>query len=475
MWIQGFVFFYYVVVLVVLVWVLLCFWLELMVWLLWILVIELVLLVGIFVYILFGEICLCGVDCEIMINVCLCLLGLWKFSFEVLCNVFDFVVLIIVVNCVIMGFVVVVGNCVILLVEDDSVMVDLVVVLDDVCDYVYLLFYIWLDDVLGCVVVDVVICVVGWGVKVCVVIDVFGLCVFVWFESWQCMKDVGVECVEVLLLGWFIIGSLVYCKDLCNYCKIVVIDYVMGFIGSCNCLDMVFVVKLCFVLWVDILLCIEGLVVCQMQVVFLQDWMSYIGEDLGDMLCMIGFVSVFGEIVQVVVIGFDDWQGLLLDCMVMMIYVVWDKLVIIMFYYVFDVLLDSVICMVVWCGVDVIMVLFVCNDLLIVQVMFEGFYYGFVFVGVKLMLFQDGFLYVKIIIVDGCMIMVGSVNMDCCSFELNYEMNMLFLGGDLIEVLDVCQQIYIVCVELIIIGEICVWLLWWWLCNNLLVLVVFIL
>ena len=110
------------------------------------------------------------------------------------------------------------------------------------------------------------------------------------------------------------------------------------------------------------------------------------------------------------------------------------------------------------------------NDSLVVQATSEGFYYGLVAAGVKLMLFEGGLLHAKIISVDDEMVMLGSANMDRRSFELNYEMNMLFLGGDLTEALDQRQQTYIDRAHPVDLEEIRDWSLWRRLRNNLLAL-----
>ncbi|MBD9526228.1 cardiolipin synthase [Paracoccus sp. PAR01] len=470
MWTQMFVFIHYAIALAVSVRVLLRPRLEPTVRLSWILVIELVPLIGIIAYVLFGEIRTRGAEVEHMANVRSRLSGLWRPSPELVRNPPDFAAPLIAANRATTGFGAVAGNRASLLSEEDSAIDDLVAAIDSAQDHVHLLFYIWLDDVSGRAVAQAAIRAAQRGVTVRAVIDAFGSRAFSYSDSWRELREAGAECVEALPLGLPIIGGLFRRMDLRNHRKIVVIDHVLGFTGSRNCADKAFAVKPRYAPWVDVLLRIEGPVVRQMQAVFLQDWMSYAREDLGDMLQTVPSVLPQGDIAQVVATGPDDRQGTLSDCMATMFHAAREKLVITTPYYVPDSSLDTAIRTAARRGVDVTMILPARNDSLVVQATSEGFYYGLVSAGVKLMLFQDGLLHAKIITADGRMSMLGSANMDRRSFELNYEMNMLFVGEDLTAELDARQESYIARSESITIGEIRAWSLWRRLRNNLLAL-----
>lgn len=50
----------------------------------------------------------------------------------------------------------------------------------------------------------------------------------------------------------------------------------------------------------------------------------------------------------------------------------------------------------------------------------------FLKVGVFIYSYKDGFMYVKIVFVDDIIVIIGIVNMDVCSFELNYEIISVF-------------------------------------------------
>lgn len=470
MWTEIIAYAHFLLALVVVIRVLLRPALEPTVRLSWILVIELVPLVGVVAYILFGEVRMRSAEKSTMARVRQHLSGLWQPSPEVVRKPPALAAPVVAANQAIGGFYAVAGNHATLLAEDDSAIADLVAAIDDAQVHVHMLFYIWLDDASGRSVAEAAIRAAGRGVKVRAVIDAFGSRAFGRSDVWARMRAAGCECVEALPLGMPVIGLLFQRMDLRNHRKIVIIDNDLGFTGSRNCSDRAFAVKPRFAPWVDIFLRIQGPVVRQMQAIFLQDWMSYTGEDLGDMLCMVPPVAAPGEIAQVVATGPDSRNGSLSDSMTTMIYAARRKLTITTPYYVPGSDLDSAIRTAARSGIDVTMILPARNDSLIVQATSEGFYYGLVKAGVKLMLFEGGLLHAKIISVDDEMVMLGSANMDRRSFELNYEMNMLFVGGDLTELLEQRQQTYIERARPIDLSDIRGWSVWRRLRNNLLAL-----
>lgn len=470
MWTEIAVFLHYAIALAVSVRVLLRPRLEPTVRLSWILVIELVPLVGIVAYVLFGEIRMRGAEVETMASVRSRLSGLWQTSPEAVRQPPKFAAPVIAANRATTGFGAVAGNRATLLAEDDSAIGDLVAAIDGAREHVHLLFYIWLDDPSGRAVAQAAARAAGRGVKVRAVIDAYGSRAFGRSAAWAAMRQAGCECVVALPMGLPVIGMLFQRMDLRNHRKIVVIDHVLGFSGSRNCSDNAFAIKPRFAPWIDVFLRFEGPVVRQMQGVFLQDWMSYTGEDLGDMLRMVQPVMAPGDIGQVVATGPDDRHGSLSDCMVTMIHAARERLIITTPYYVPDNSLDSAIRIAARRGVEVTMILPELNDSLVVQATSEGFYYGLVSAGVRLMLFRGGLLHAKIITADGQMAMIGSANMDRRSFELNYEMNMLLVGVDVTAALDARQQSYIERAHSVEPEEIRRWSLRRRLRNNLLAL-----
>lgn len=436
----------------------------------WILVIELVPFVGVVAYVLFGEIRLRGTDVQRMADVRSKLSGLWQSSPEEVKTDLGHASPMVAAARATGGFDAVTGNDIRLLSEDDDAMDAMVAAIDGARDDVHILFYIWLDDVSGRKIADAAARAASRGVKVRLIVDAIGSRQFVRSATWGRMRQAGVEAIVALPLGLPLIGALFQRLDLRNHRKILVVDNKIGFTGSRNCADMAFAVKPRFAPWIDILLQVEGPVVRQMQAIFLQDWMSYTGENLGHLLKTVPAAVTPGAIAQVVATGPDLRQGTLSDCMATMIHSARDSIFITTPYYVPDTSLDSAIRSAARRGVKVTMVLPERNDSMVVGATSEGFYYGLLRAGVRLHLFQGGLLHTKAISVDGCIAMVGSANMDRRSFEINYEMNLLVVDEQTVQALDQRQASYITRARRLELPEVADWSVWRRLRNNLLAL-----
>ena len=470
MWTEMLVYLHYALALMVSIRVLLRPRLEPAVRLSWILVIEVVPLVGIIAYVLFGEIRMRGAEVQRISDVRDRLSGLWQPSPYTVHEPFGYATPIIAAARATGGFYAVVGNDITMLPEGDDAMDEMVAAIDAAHDHVHILFYIWLDDQSGAKVAQATIRAAKRGVRVRAIIDAIGSRGFSRSQLWADMGAAGVEQVVALPLGLPIIGALFQRMDLRNHRKILVVDNELGFTGSRNCADMAFATKPRFAPWIDILLRIRGPVVRQMQAVFLQDWMSYTGEDLGSMLHSHCPAMSNGAIAQVIATGPDRREGTLSDCMVTMIHAARSCITITTPYYVPDTALDSASRSAARRGVTVTMILPEHNDSLIVEATSEGFYHGLLRAGVVVYLFQGGLLHTKAISVDDRVVMLGSANMDRRSFEINYEMNMLVIDHKLIADLDERQQSYINRSRRLNQAEVADWSVWRRLRNNLLAL-----
>ena len=436
----------------------------------WIMVVEAVPLLGIAAYLLFGEVRMKQAEVQRMSDVRDRLTGLRTAVPAVRADRSDPAGPIIAANEAVGGMQAVQGNSLQLLEESDGAIDELVAAIDAATDHVHLLFYIWLPDASGTKVAQALCRAEDRGVQCRVIVDALGSRSLVRSELWDRMSQAGVECVTAFPWGLPFISILFQRIDLRNHRKIVVIDNAVAFTGSRNCADMAFAIKARFAPWVDILVRVEGPAVRQLQGVFLSDWMSYTGRDLGPMLQPVAPVADPGVAAQVVATGPDLRAGSVSDCLSAMLHAARDRVVITTPYYVPDDALDAAIRAAARRGVQVTMILPARNDSLIVGATSQGFYYGLLAAGVRLMLFRDGLLHSKILTVDGRMAMIGSANLDRRSFELNYEVNMAVYDPEFVGLLDARQASYVARADAITLDQVRAWSPWRRIRNNALAL-----
>ena len=262
--------------------------------------------------------------------------------------------------------------------------------IDGARDHVHVLFYIWLDDGCGRRVADALCAAARRGVDCRVVVDAVGSRALIRSALWAELAQSGVELVEAMPTGLSPLRALSRRLDLRNHRKLVLIDNRIGFTGSRNAADMAFAVKPRFAPWVDVWFSVEGPVVRQMQGVFLADWMSYTGTDLGDMLDMVPEAAAPGVVAQALATGPDRRAGNVSDCIAALLAAARHRVVITTPYYVPNTVLDSAIQAAARRGVEVTLILPARNDSLLVGAVSEGFYLGLLRAGVRIVLFGPG-------------------------------------------------------------------------------------
>lgn len=436
----------------------------------WIMVIEALPVVGALSYLLFGEVRMNHAEVQRMADVRDRLTGLRTPSPDAIGDPPNFARPVVAANAAVGGMVALGGNEIRLLDETDLAIEALVDAIERARDHVHVLFYIWLPDHSGMRVADAVARAASRGVDCRVIVDALGSRALVRSDLWSKMQAAGATCVTAFPWGLPFVSVLFRRLDLRNHRKILVVDNRIGLTGSRNCADMAFAIKPRFAPWIDLLLEVEGPVVRQLQAVFLADWMSYTGRDLGHMLQPVEAVAKPGMVAQVVATGPDRRAGSISDCLAGMLHAARREVTITTPYYVPDAALDAAIRAAARRGVAVTLILPERNDSLVVAATSEGFYDGLLAAGVRLLLFQPGLLHAKILTVDGRMAMVGSANLDRRSFELNYEVNMAIFDEGLVAQIDARQQSYVERARELALDEVRGWSVLRRLRNNLLAL-----
>ena len=407
----------------------------------WIFLVSSLPIIGPIIYLMFGEVRMRRADRQRMADVRLALSNMKTPAPEALRLVDGPAAPVVAAGRFTGGMSAVAGNRLVLLEEDDRAIDRLVTAIDAAEHAVHIMFYIWLNDRSGTNVAEAVVRAANRGVDCRVIVDAIGSRRLVRSDLWGRMAAAGAECVRAFPVRNPLM-AVIRRLDLRNHRKIVVIDNRLGFTGSRNCADKAFAIKARYAPWIDIWISLQGPIVRQLQTTFLQDWMSYTGRDLGDLLEMVPAVADPGQAAQVIASGPDHAHGSLSDTMATLIHAARARIVITTPYYVPDEATDAAIRAASRRGVDVTMILPERNDSRIVAATSEGFYHGLLQAGVRLMLFQGGLIHAKIITVDGVMAMAGSANLDRRSFELNYEVNLLAIDADFTADLDARQVSY---------------------------------
>lgn len=321
------------------------------------------------------------------------------------------------------------GNSATLSADSNAAIDAMVEDFDKARETIHISFYIWLTDRNGTRVAEALQRAARRGVVCRVIVDGVGSRALTRSECWSAMRGAGVRlCTSMKLFR----GRLLFLgkrMDLRNHRKIVVVDNRITWCGSQNCADPEFRIKPRFAPWVDIMLRFEGSVALQNQLLFASDWMAEAGEDLGALMIAPssnreGFPAIaFGT-------GPTSPRGAMSDVFASLMFCAEREVVISNPYFVPD---PPLLAALIGCarrGVETTLILPKRNDAWVVGAISKAYYVGLVDAGVRLFEFRDGLLHAKTLIVDGKAALIGSANMDRRSLELNFENNILLYSPD---------------------------------------------
>jgi len=311
-------------------------------------------------------------------------------------------------------------------------------------DHVHLLFYIWLPDYNGTKIVEALQRAAKRGVTCRVMADDLGSRGIIRSEHWQAMRAAGVRVATGLPIGNPLLRLFEGRIDLRNHRKIVVIDDRITYCGSQNCADPEFRVKAKYAPWVDAVIRFEGPIARQNQFLFASDWMTYVDENLDQLLSKLRPPSMPGGIfAQVIGTGPTVRFSAMPEMFESLMFAAQREIVATTPYYVPDESLHGALCTTAYRGVDTTIVFPARNDSPFVGAASRSYYADLLKAGVKIYEYKDGLLHTKSLTLDGEVTLIGSANMDRRSFELNYENNILFHDATLTSAMRKRQQEYI--------------------------------
>ena len=187
----------------------------------------------------------------------------------------------------------------------------------------------------------------------------------------------------------------------------------------------------------------EGPIATQNQYLFARDWITYVGEDLDELLRQPVPAPRPGLPAQVIGTGPTVRYSAMPEMFESLMYAARHELVITTPYYVPDESMQNALCSAAYRGVDTTIVFPARNDSWIVAAASRSYYAELLAAGVNIYEYVGGLLHTKSLTLDGEVTLIGSANMDRRSFDLNYENNILCCDPGLTTDMRQRQQEYI--------------------------------
>jgi cardiolipin synthase A/B len=228
--------------------------------------------------------------------------------------------------------------------------------------------------------------------------------------------------------------------DLRNHRKLAVIDGRVAYTGSQNIVDEGYGHR--DLAWRDLMVRLEGPIVGQLQLVFVEDWFFETREFL-DGAEYFPISKQVGHIpIQTLPSGpsypTQNYQRMVVAA----VHAAQREVVVTTPYFVPDEVLLQAVEVAELRGVEVKIVVPERSDQIIVGAASRSYYENLIALGVDVYLYQDGLVHAKTLSVDDSMTFLGTSNLDVRSFALNFEINLVFYGAQETAIFRLVQQAY---------------------------------
>lgn len=291
--------------------------------------------------------------------------------------------------------------------------------------HIHLEYYILENDVIGNELATLLAQKSKEGVLVRLLYDDFGAQSFARTLKTM-LRESGVDIRPFYRTYW---GGRAYRINHRNHRKIVVIDGKIGFVGGINISDKYTNTpgqENQKIYWRDTHLLLEGPCVNYLQNLFLLDWKFASRKNL------LAEPQWFGtrkyksnQLVQVIASGPDQLRPSILMAYLQAIYSAHKRCYITTPYLIPDEALVLALQQAALRGVDVRILVPDYSDSKIVNAAARSYYETLLSCGVKIYVYERGFIHAKSMLVDELLSIVGTANMDLRSFTLNFEVSAL--------------------------------------------------
>lgn len=316
------------------------------------------------------------------------------------------------------------GNLVEMLVDAEMTYASMVQSLNDARSQVHVQFYIIKPDFTGVGLRDVLCELARRGVEIRVLYDAVGSSDLP-DDFWAPLIRTGGHAAVYAPVS--ILTSTMRRRDRVdfrNHRKIVVVDGCVGFTGGINVGREYLGLAPEIGHWRDTHIRIEGPAVLGLQEVFATDWMGATGESIdADLWFPKPCADSEGCLVQTIASGPDSEWSPVEQIYVQSIALARERLWLVTPYFVPSSPLEMGLVNAALRGVDVRLLVPEKSDSRLLSLASEGYYEALLKAGVRIYLYQRGFLHAKTMVIDSWLGTIGSANLDMRSFRLNFELN----------------------------------------------------
>lgn len=291
-------------------------------------------------------------------------------------------------------------------------------------------FYIWHDAGRVKEIAQALILAAKRGVKIEILVDHAGSWKFFLFsKQLTAMRAAGIEFLPALPVS--ILRMLVRRMDLRMHRKLFIIDNKIAYSGSMNMADpRYFNIGRQVGPWIDLMARFEGAAAFGVSKIFSWDWEVETGERRFPELQSELEIAPNTQWMTMIPSGPDLDTDVISQVMLASIYRAEHCITVSTPYFVPSEQLLLALCHAAQRGVEVTLLLPEKCDSKLAGWASRSFYEDVLSSGAKIMLFKGGLLHTKALVVDEQIAIIGSVNLDVRSFQLNFELSFALYNKD---------------------------------------------
>jgi len=304
-------------------------------------------------------------------------------------------------------------------------------------EFIHIEYYIFEDDTIGRTIIEVLKRKAREGITVRFIYDDFGSS-DINDDLLRELRDAGILAFPFYEVKFFLLANRLNYRD---HRKIIIVDGKTGFTGGINVSDKYINNDDAGRLyWRDTHVKITGPAVNSLQYHFIANW-NFCSESMLKIEPLLFPEDTVkdpdeNDLVQIVAGGPDYPSSSIMLSFFAAIARAREKVYITSPYFIPNESICEALKMAALSGKDVRLLLPGISDSHVVNAAARSYFREMLTSGVRIYLYQKGFIHAKTVIIDDSLSIIGTANMDARSFDLNFEINSVIYSR------DICRQLY---------------------------------